>query len=669
MNLRSRLLLLALVCIYVALLMPRLLFAQDPDETADKTASPYFFLSGEPGVDRLPLKSTRVDAQIAGVIADVKVVQRYKNEGARAIEAVYVFPGSTRAAVHGLRMRVGERLVVARIREKAQARAEYESAKHAGQTASLLEQHRPNVFQMNLANILPGDEVEVELRYTELLVPAEGAYQFVFPTVVGPRYNGTPSMSTGAAERWPAMPFLPPGSAARSAFDLSVTLEAPLPIQQAVSPSHPIDVRFEENRRARVTLSADAGSANDRDFILDYRLAGERVESGVMLYQGADENFFLAMLEPPAAVEPRDIPPREYVFIVDVSGSMHGFPLDVSKALLRDLIGGLRARDSFNVLLFAGGNSVLSEESLPATPANVRRAIDTIDRQQGGGGTELLPALRRALALPRDPQRSRSIVIVTDGYVTVEPEAFDLVRERLDDANVFAFGIGSSVNRYLIEGLARAGRGEPFVVIEPGTAKAEAERFRKYIEAPVLTHVQLSFEGFDAYEVEPASVPDVFASRPVIVFGKWRGTRGGAITIDGMSSGGPYHRRYDLAGVEPAKDSAALRQLWARSRIATLSDHNSASRDDDRIRHITDLGLKYSLLTQYTSFVAVDQVVRNADPKDQVRVDQPSPLPSGVSHLAVAQEVPGTPEPQTWALLAVALGVLLWLKSTGRLRV
>jgi Ca-activated chloride channel homolog len=665
MNIRARLLLLALLCLYLTLLVPRLLFASEPAQEIDKTASPYFFVNGDPAIDQLPLKATKVDARIAGVIADVTVVQRYKNEGSRPIEAVYVFPGSTRAAVHGLQMRVGERKVTARIREKQQARAEYESAKQAGQTASLLEQHRPNVFQMNLANILPGDEIEVELHYTELLVPSDGRYQFVYPTVVGPRYNG--SMRAGAAERWPAMPFFGAGQRSPSAFELSVTLAAPMAIQEANSPSHAVDVRFEESNRARIVLAANEQSANDRDFILDYRLSGERVQSGVMLFEGKDENFFLAMLEPPAAVKPQDVPAREYVFIVDVSGSMHGFPLDTSKKLMRNLLGGLREKDTFNLLLFSGGNTVLAPASLPATAANVRRAIDTIEREQGSGATELLPALRRALSMPHDENRSRTLVVVTDGYVTVEPEAFDLVRERLDEANVFAFGIGASVNRHLIEGLAHAGRGEPFVVAGPAHADEEAERFRRYVEAPVLTHVHVGFHGFDAYEVEPHTVPDVFAARPVIVFGKWRGPRSGSITIQGLAGDAPYRRGYDISQVEPNPDNVALRHLWARSRITTLSDYSGVQPGANLVRQITQLGLKYSLLTNYTSFVAVDHVVRNADPHDQPRVDQPSPLPQGVSNLAVGQELPGSPEPQTWALLIVAAAVLLWLKRSGRL--
>jgi Ca-activated chloride channel family protein len=662
----ARRLLFALACIAPVLLAPTMLHAQVSDPP-DRTASPYFFLGGDPTVDRLPLKSTRVNARIAGVIADVAVTQRYRNEGSRPLEARYVFPGSTRAAVHALEMRIGERRIVAQIREKTQARAEYDAAKQAGRTASLLEQHRPNVFQMHVANILPGDEIEVELRYTELLLPTDGKYQFVYPTVVGPRYNGAPGTGGGTAERWPAMPFLHQGEAAKSSFDLKLALSAPVPLEDVRSTSHKVDVHFEDDMRARVTLAATGRDENDRDFVLDYRLSGKRIQSGIMLYQGEDENFFLAMLEPPAAVAPADVPPREYVFVVDVSGSMNGFPLATAKRLLRDLIGGLRPTDSFNVLLFAGGNRVLAPASLPASRGNIQAALEAIDRERGGGGTELLPALERALALPREAGRARSIVVVTDGYVTVEREAFDLIRGRLSDASVFAFGIGSSVNRHLIEGLARAGRGEPFVVAGDADAEEQAARFRRYIEAPVLTRIGVRFDGFDAYDVEPASVPDVFAERPVIVFGKWRGAPRGALTIEGITGAGPYRQQLDLATVEPLVEHAALRQLWARSRIATLSDYGRLGFDTDSAREVTQLGLKYSLLTAYTSFVAVDQVVRNREPGALDSVDQPSPPPQGVSDLAVGGEVPGTPEPETWALLAVALGVLVWLKRSGRL--
>lgn len=653
----------------ILLLLPVTIHAQEERGSSDKTLAPHFFVDGDPRVDRLPLKSTAVDVRIAGVIADVTVVQTYKNEGSRPLEAKYVFPGSTRAAIYGMRMRVGDRLIVAQIREKQRARAEYESAKKEGRTASLLEQHRPNVFQTSVANILPGDRITVELRYTELLVPTDGKYQFVYPAVVGPRYNGANGRESHVAEPWVAAPYQHQGEPSRSAFDLTVAINTPIPLKEVGSSSHQLQVQHESATRALVQLAKTGTPGNNRDFILDYRLSGDRVESGVMLYKGQDENFFLALVEPPAAISPPEIPPREYLFILDVSGSMHGFPLDTAKILLNDLLGHLHPWDSFNLLLFSGGNSVLSEQSLAATPANIRLANALLATQRGGGGTELLPALRRALALPRDPNRAQSIVIITDGYVTVEKEAFDLIRKSLGSANVFTFGIGSSVNRFLLEGMARAGKGEPFIVTNPRLAEEEAARFRRYIESPVLAHVRARFDGFEAYDVEPESIPDVFASRPIILFGKWRGEPQGRITIDGITGSGPYRLSLDLTAAEPRQDNAALRYLWARSRLQTLADDAKLERNDERVKEVTRLGLTYSLLTPYTSFIAIDRVVRNPNPQDLRSVDQPLPMPEGVSDLAIGEAVPSTPEPETWALMIVALGMFLWARRAGWLPV
>ncbi len=650
------------------LFAPNLTRAQAGEDT-DKSLSPYFQVEdGDPAIDRLPLKATDVDVRIAGVMADVRVVQSYRNEGTRPIEARYVFPGSTRAAVHGLVLRVGNREITAQIREKKQARTEYEEAKRSGKSAALLEQHRPNVFQMNVANILPGDEVQVELRYTELLVPSEARYQFVYPAVVGPRYTGSAGAEGGALPAIIPVPYTRAGVPPASTFNLKVALNAAVPLGELASATHRIDVARDGSKRAVVTLADTGRSEGNRDFILDYALAGARIESGLMLYEGAGENYFLAMIEPPAAVKPDEILPREYVFIVDVSGSMFGFPLEVSKRLLTDLIGRLRPTDTFNVLLFAGGSTLLSEMSLPANQENLRQAINVIGRQSGGGATELLPALQRSLKLPRDTRRSRTFVVVTDGYVNVEKQAFDLIRDHLGEANLFAFGIGSSVNRHLIEGMARVGRGEPFVITDEKTAEAEAERFRAYIEAPVLTRIKLAFEGFDAYDVEPVAVPDMFAARPVIVYGKWRGPREGRIRLQGVAGSGPYSRTLDVAGVLPSEENAALRHLWARNRIATLGDYNHVEPNSELAGEITRLGLAYSLLTDYTSFIAVDRVVRNTKPENLEGVDQPLPMPEGVSDLAVG-ETPSTPEPQTWMLMVVMLGGLLWAWRSGRLHV
>jgi len=611
--------------------------SSQPSEGNDKTLSPYFFIkSDDPSIDQLPLKSTSAEARVAGVIADVTVTQVYKNEGRKAIEAIYIFPASTRAAVYGMKMTIGKRTILAEIQERGEARQKYEQAKQEGKSASLLEQQRPNVFQMNVANILAGDVIEVELKYTEILVPTDGIYEFVYPTVVGPRYSNQPAEDAPPSEKWIENPYLHQGESPTYHFNISVDLAAGLPIQNITCPSHKVAIRYDGPSRASIALDVPEKSGGNRDFILKYQLSGGTIESGLLLYQGEKENFFLLMLQPPKRVRANQIPPREYIFIVDVSGSMHGFPLEISKKLLKDLIGNLRSSDKFNVLLFAGDSSLLSETSLSATPENIRHALKLIDRQRGGGGTELLPALRRALSLPTSEGCSRTIVIATDGYVTVEEEAFDLIRKNLGDANMFTFGIGSSVNRYLLEGMARAGMGEPFVVSKPEDAQRKAEKLRKMIGSPVLTEVSVDFGTFDVFDVEPLSFPDLFSEKPILIFGKWRGKPAGEILLQGITGRGPYINRLNISKEKSFSPNSALQYLWARHRIAVLSDYNHLRSSPERVKEVTQLGLTYHLLTAHTSFVAVDTEVRLTDGK-AVTVRQPLPLPDGVSDYAVGR--------------------------------
>ncbi|MCY3735982.1 MAG: VIT domain-containing protein [Gemmatimonadaceae bacterium] len=604
----------------------------------EQTLSPFFFVqTDDPELDPLPMKSISAEVKIAGVIADVVIRQEYANEGSKPLEATYVFPASTQAAVYGMEMTIGDRVVTAEIREREEARQEYEEAIEEGYTASLLEQQRPNVFQMTVGNILPGDRILVELRYTETLVPTEGEYEFVYPTVVGPRYSEIPLAEADHRDLFVATPYTREGEPAIYGFDIDVELRTGVPIQSLASISHDIEATYPEPNRAVVELSDPGGTGGNRDYILRYRLAGDRIESGLLLYEGEgeEESFFLFMGQPPERVLEEEIPPREYIFVVDVSGSMHGYPLDVSKALLRDLIEPLRPTDHFNVLLFAYGSSVLSPESLPASSENVERALEVIDNQQGGGGTRLAQALRRAIDLPRPSETtSRSIVIATDGYITVEAAVFDLIRDNLGDANVFAFGIGSGVNRFLIEGMARMGSGEPFVVTKESEAEETANRFREYIRTPVLSGTTFTADGFDIYEVEPVSIPDLLAERPVLVYGKWRGDRRGTVSLRGHTGQGEYGIDIDVSQVTPEESNAALRYLWARRLIATLGDYAGLGLEDRVKSHILELGLTYNLLTAYTSFVAVDRVVRN-DGTEVVSVEQPLPLPQGVSDEAV----------------------------------
>ncbi|WP_315808485.1 VIT domain-containing protein [Pseudomonas sp. C9-3] len=662
---RTRTLLAQLCCLLLAMGASLTAFSDDDSSSNENNASPYFFVeSADASVDALPLKATRVDARVLGNIAEVTVTQEYRNQGATPLEARYVFPASTRAAVHGMTVRLGERVIQAQIREKQKAQAEYQQAKSAGKTVALLEQERENVFQMQVANILPGDVVQVELRYSELLVPTDGRYQFVFPTVVGPRYNGKGTSGSGN-QPWISTPYLQQGQASATQFALQIELLAPVQIGEIASPSHHIDIQ-RDGQRATLHLAADEAAGNNRDFILDYRLGGDQVQSGLLLSRGVQENFFLAMVTPPRAPDTKLIVPRDYVFIVDVSGSMNGFPLDTTKALLRDLIGRLRPSDTFNLLLFSGDNRKLADTSLAATPANIRRATDMLDGEQGAGGTELMPALREALAMPTDPERSRSFVVITDGFVSVESSAYQLVRENLGKANLFAFGIGTSVNRSLIEGLARAGQGEPFIVTDKASAGEQAERLRRMIDSPLLQGLRASFEGLEVYDVEPQQLPDLFANRPLVLFGKWKGEPRGELRIDAHAADGPFQARLPISATSLGENADALAHLWARKRLASLMDQEALDGGFEFSSQILDLGLKYQLLTPYTSFIAVDQQVRNPDPQASQSVDQPLPLPQGMNNSAIGSTVPGTPEPGVWAMLLLAgLGAWWWRRKAA----
>ena len=636
----------------------------EPADQADRTLSPYFFVEGaDPSVDKLPLKETRVEVSVSGVIADVTVRQIYENQGNRPLHARYVFPASTRAAVYAMAMTVGNQRVVAKIEERERAKREFDRAKEEGKSASLLEQDRPNVFSMNVANIMPRDTIAVELKYTELLVPTEGTYELVYPTVVGPRYSSKDRQAAAPRDRFVETPYLHEGESPKTEFHLSAKLSTGVPLDDLGCATHQVVTRRDGPSRAEVTLAASEPFSGNRDFILRYRLAGSQVSTGLLLYQGKNENFFLMMAEPPRSVVSDDVPPREYIFVLDVSGSMNGFPLDTAKKLMRDLVRVVRPTDTFNVVLFADGSRTLAPSSLPASTENLERALRFIGPQPGGGGTELLAALKRAVGLPRTaPNVARTVVLLTDGYIDAEKETFGYIREHLDQANFFSFGIGSSVNRFLIEGVARAGQGEPFVVTRPEESTKAALKFRRYIQSPVLTGVRVAFNGFETYDVEPAKVPDLFAERPIVVFGKWRGKPQGTIDVTGTTGKGVYRTSMPVGEAVPEEDHRALSYLWARARLTNLFDYEPGE-DADRVAEIKSIGLSYSLLTPYTSFVAVHEVVRNTEGRAD-DVDQPLALPLGVSDLAVGGGAVATgAEPE---LVWMGAALLLVLALFGR---
>ncbi len=577
--------------------------------------------------DAFALASTDVSVNIIGVLADVRIRQVYVNHSKNPLEATYIFPASTRAAVYAMNMQVKDRIINAVIKQKEEARQIYQQAVASGRTASLLEQLKPNVFQMSVGNVGARDSVVVNLHYSEAISYAEGEYEFVYPAVVGPRY----ASSTSPSEFQSVLSSLDLPKEIPGRFSISVNLATAVPVKSVLSPSHTLELNTINATSKRTAVMGEANSitmvnlaknqsAGNRDVVLRYRLSGPAIESGLLLSKGKDENFFMLMVQPPRQVEIPNILPREYVFIVDVSGSMHGEPLNIAKKLMSDLLDKLRPTDKFNILAFSGSSKFLAENSLDLSPENKGLARAFFDNGYGGGGTELLPALRRAFAMKSIEGYSRNFVIITDGFVQCEPQAFELVRSNLNKANIYAMGIGTSVNRFLMEGLARAGNAEPLIVTNLTEAPKMAEKFREYIEAPVLTNISIDYGKLDVYDVDPISIADVSAKRPIVVFGKWKGDASGLVKLHGISAQGAYDVNMDLSAEPIRPENNALCYLWARNRIRMIQDGavNGWGYPQalalDKQKSITDLGLKYNLLTDYTSFVAVDSVV-SVDPQ------------------------------------------------------
>lgn len=630
---------------------------ESEQETDDRTLAPYFYVESEDTkVDTFPLKETKVTTNINGTIAETFVTQTYTNEGTSPLNARYVFPASTKVTVHGMKMTIGNQVITAQIKEREEAREEYEEAKSEGKSASLLEQQRPNVFTMDVANVMPGDNIAIELHYTEMITPSEGVYQFVFPTVTGPRYVNPNQETTQDSDQWTATPYLEDGRTAEGKYDIVVNLSTGVPITDMKCKSHSLNVDFSSETSAQLTLADPEHYAGDRDFILNYKLTGEELSSGLMLYTGEEENFFMLTVQPPERFASEDIPPREYIFVLDVSGSMYGYPLDTAKGLIKDLVSNLRKTDSFNLILFSSDIYQMSPQSLPATRKNIRAAMRLIDEQEGGGGTLLSTALESALATPANENMARNIITITDGYISDEKNVFQIIHQNLNTTSFFSFGIGDAVNRYLIDGIAKAGQGESFVVTDSADAAETASRFRTYIEAPILTDINVSYDGFDVYDVEPAAASTLFAQKPVVLFGKWRGEPEGSIRLTGRTGKEAYQQDISVTGIQPLEANQAIRYLWARSRVERLTDYGCNTRTEDAVKQeITTLGLNYSMITPYTSFIAVTDVIRNTDGTG-TDVDQPLPLPSNVSNFAVGGYTVGS-EPADLILAALLAGM------------
>jgi Ca-activated chloride channel family protein len=599
-----------------------------------------------------PLKHTDVKAEISGFIARVTVTQHFWNPSKEKIEAVYVFPLPNNAAVDDMTLQVNNRTIKGLIKKREDARAMYEAAKSAGHVAALLDQERPNIFTQSVANIVPGAQVTVEISYVETLKYEAGNYEFVFPMVVGPRYIPG-SMAVGQqgggwspdTDRVPdASRITPPVAGThtpneRAGHDISidVKLDTGVPIQDFRSLSHDILSDRTGPNSAHVRLKDEAVIPN-KDFILKYDVSGGKIEDALLTHHDSRGGFFTFILQPPDRVNPDQIVPREIVFVIDTSGSQMGFPLEKSKKLADLALAKLNPNDTFNIITFAGNTQILFPEPVPATPANMQRARALLSNLTGGGGTEMMKAIRAALDPSDSSDHLRVVVFMTDGYVGNDMEIIGEVKKH-QNARVFSLGIGNSVNRFLIDKMAEAGRGENEVVTLADAADPAVERLFERIRTPILTDVSIDWNGMPVAEIYPAKMLDLFTAKPVIVTGRYNRGAKGTIRLKGMRAGQPFTREIVVNFPSDEKEHDVLATLWARTKIEHLMSQDWAGMQTgtptgDLKQQITDLGLNYRLMTQFTSFVAVEEmtITEGGQPKT---VQVPVEMPDGVSRKGV----------------------------------
>ncbi len=598
-----------------------------------------------------PLKHTDVAIQVSGPLARAQVTQQFENPYSDKIEAVYTFPLPQNAAVDDMTLTVGDRVVKGTIKKREEARAIYEAAKRRGNVAGLLDQERPNIFTQSVANILPGEQVSITISYVQTLSYDGGVYSVVFPMVVGPRYiPGQPIAEVKPAQPlgggWAydtdqvpdashiTLPVLKPDTRSGHDLSLSVKIDAGVPIQKIQSTTHEIVLSNPIKSQAAVSLKQEATIPN-KDFILTYVVAGEDIHDAVLTHRNGKQGFFTLLLQPPDRVKTDQVTPKELVFVLDTSGSMSGFPLDKAKETMQLAIDGLNPRDTFNLITFAGDTHILFPEPVPATPSNVRKAQNFLESRRGGGGTEMMKAIRAALDPSDSQEHLRIVCFMTDGYIGNDMAIVSEIQKHAN-ARVFAFGVGSSVNRFLLDKMAEHGRGEVEYVGLQDVGSAAARRFHERVQHPLLTDISVDWDGLDVSEVYPKRLPDLFSAKPLVLSGRYTTPGKATIRLRGKVAGHPVVRKIDVEfpGFEPEHD--VLATLWARTKIGDLmaQDFNGIQQGNPKSevrKAITQLGLDYRLMTQFTSFVAVEELIITEGGQPR-RVEVPVELPDGVSY-------------------------------------
>ncbi|MGI9327233.1 MAG: VIT domain-containing protein [Pseudomonadales bacterium] len=638
--------------------------------------------------ERVLLPALKVDYQVAvhGDLAQVKVVQTFANPLRVAITPRYLFPLHEDAAVSSLLMHVGDEVVVGEFQRRKRAQQTFAAAQAAGKVAAIVNQQRPNMFTQRIANLMPSAQVRVELGYTQRLRKQDGEYELVLPLVVGPRFN-----PPGARGLNKAVPYAPvagltlPETLTEERVGLAVVLEAPVPVLAVSSRSHGLSVTRKSPQRLAVGFAEDR-VVDNRDFVLRYRLGGDSVSAGVLSHWQSPQSdvesdrqgggYFSLLIEPPADLRSEQVLPREMVFLLDCSGSMSGLPMAASKAFMRKALEGLGSKDRFRIIRFSDSATEFADSPLAATPANIAAGLAYTDQLRGGGGTVMTSGIYKALSAPAQAGVVRSVVFLTDGYIGNEVEVLRLVRNELGAARLYALGVGTGVNRYLLEALAKVGRG--FVRYMDPTEDLDevAQTLAMRLAQPVLTDLQIDWGDLPVTDLTPVQLPDLFAGESLQVQGRFTSPAQGQVLLSGLASAGRVSKPLWVELSERAQ-RPPVRSVWARAQVAEHMQQLLAPQavrfeqrsDADVQELVTRLGEDYGLMTRWTSLVAVSSKVYQNDPSRTQAAPVALSKVAGVTGAAYgetqAQNWPafsgaGTPEPSIWAALLGLVG-LAWL--------
>ena len=600
------------------------------------------------GRQAFTLTNTDVKGKISGNISRVEVTQTFQNPYDKPLEAIYVFPLPDQAAVDDMEIKIGDRVIKGNIKKREEAKAIYERARQEGRTAGLLEQERDNIFTQSLANIKPNEQIKVTIRYTESLKFEQGDYEFVFPMVVGPRYipgqaidpQGNTTQVPDASRINP--PILKPETRSGNDISVSLQIDAGVPIRNLYSTSHRLDIK---NNGETVELKlANGDNIPNKDLIVRYKVSGDRTAPTVLTTTTDQGAHFATYLIPAIAYRADQIVPKDVVFLMDTSGSQSGDPILKSRELMRRFINGLNPNDTFTIIDFSSTTRQLSRVPLQNNSTNRLLAMKYIDQVDANGGTELMNGINVATNFPAASDgRIRSVVLITDGYIGNDNEVIAAVQKNLKPGNrLYSFGVGSSVNRYLLDRIAEMGRGTSRVVRQDEPTQAVAEKFFRQINNPVLTNIQVKWEGDGAApEIYPSNAPDLFAEQPLVLFGKKGDRANGKLKITGIAAGGErFEQTLDVNFDANSDSNLGIAQLWGRARIKDLMNQMMGGELKSLVDAVTQTALNYRLLSQYTAFVAVSEEVRVNPDGGKVTVQVPVLLPEGVNFGGVTDGIP-----------------------------